>query len=124
MWTFLHERRQDCRGRIAGGLNDAKQFCVVVAVAVLGGIGLMTWAAWAQPPASFQVAKRLLAEAHEATGHERTLYCGCPYERRGKSGGDLEREACGLRARRNDKRSDRLEWENVVCAWRGGKDRP
>ena len=77
----------------------------------------------AESPTSFQAAKRLLAEVHEAIGHERTLYCGCPYERKGKSGGDLDREACGLKARRNDKRSDRLEWEHVVSAWRGGKDR-
>ena len=69
------------------------------------------------------MAKQLFAEVHEAIGYERTLYCGCSYERKGKSGGDLDREGYGLKARRNDKRSDRLEWEHVVSAWRGGKDR-
>lgn len=60
---------------------------------------------------------------HEAIAYERTLYCGCPYARKGKSGGDFDREACGLKTRRNDERSDRVEWEHVVSAWRGGKDR-
>ena len=92
-------------------------------LAVFSGFAAMVGEAWAQPPTSFRTAKRLLAEIHEAIGHERTLYCGCSYERRGKSGGDLDRESCGLKARRDDKRSDRLEWEHVVSAWRGGKDR-
>ena len=101
----------------------AKRFVVVVLVVVLGGLVATDGQARAQPPKSFRAAKLLLAEVHEAIGHERTLYCGCPYERKGKSGGDLDREACGLKTRRNDKRSDRLEWEHVVSAWRGGKDR-
>jgi len=104
-------------------LDNAQWFFVLALAAVLAGVTFMGRVAWAQPPSSFQAAKRLLAEVHEEIGFERTVYCGCPYERKGTSGGDLDREACGLRARRNDKRSDRLEWEHVVSAWRGGKDR-
>ena len=74
----------------------------------------------AQSPERFDAAKKLLAGIHEEIGHLRTLYCGCPYVRRGRSGGDVEREACGLEARKNEKRSDRVEWEHVVPAsWFG-----
>lgn len=75
------------------------------------------------PSRSFYKAKRLVAGIHEEIGYQRTLYCGCPYERKGKSGGDLDRETCGLKARRNDERSDRLEWEHVVTAKQGSKGR-
>ena len=78
---------------------------------------------WRSRRLRFRVVKQLLAEVHEVIGHEHTLCCGCAYEGKGKSGGDLDREACGLKARRNDKRSDQLEWEHVVSVWRGGKDR-
>ena len=74
----------------------------------------------AQPPASFAAAKRLLAGIHQEIGHLRTLYCGCAWARRGRSGGDIDRAACGLEARRNETRSDRVEWEHVVPAsWFG-----
>jgi len=74
----------------------------------------------AQSPARFATAKALLAGIHEEIGHLRTVYCGCPYVRTGRSGGDVDREACGLEARKNDKRSDRVEWEHVVPAsWFG-----
>ena len=76
--------------------------------------------ALAQSPEGFAGAKKLLAGIHEEIGHLETLYCGCPYVRKGRSGGDIDREACGLRARKNEKRSDRVEWEHVVPAsWIG-----
>ena len=75
----------------------------------------------AQSPARFSTAKTLLAGIHEEIGHLQTLYCGCPYVRTTRSGGDIDREACGLKARKNEKRSDRIEWEHVVPAsWFGG----
>ena len=53
-------------------------------------------------------------------GRLETLCCGCPYVRKGRSGGDIDRAACGLEARKNEKRSDRVEWEHVVPAsWMG-----
>ena len=76
--------------------------------------------ALAQSPATFPAAKRLLAGIHQEIGHLRTVYCGCPYVRTTRSGGDIDREACGLEARRNERRSDRVEWEHVVPAsWFG-----
>ena len=76
--------------------------------------------ALAQSPATFPAAKKLLAGIHEKIGHLRTLYCGCPWARTTRSGGDVDREACGLAARKNETRSDRVEWEHVVPAsWFG-----
>ena len=73
-----------------------------------------------QSPERFAAAKKLLAGIHQEIGHLETLYCGCPYVRKGRSGGDIDRETCGLEARKNDKRSDRVEWEHVVPAsWFG-----
>ena len=77
----------------------------------------------AESPKTFSAAKRLLAEIHDEIGHLETLYCGCPYVRTGRSGGDIDREACGLRARKNDQRSDRVEWEHVVPASWFGRER-
>ena len=73
-----------------------------------------------QSPERFAAAKKLLAGIHEEIGQLQTLYCACPYVRTGRSGGDIDREACGLKARKNAKRSDRVEWEHVVPAsWFG-----
>ena len=76
--------------------------------------------ALAQSPATFPAAKKLLAGIHEEIGHLRTLYCACPWARTTRSGGDIDRKACGLAARKNETRSDRVEWEHVVPAsWFG-----
>lgn len=73
-----------------------------------------------EAPTSFSAAKKYLADLHESIGHQTTLYCGCPYERTTTSGGDVDRDACGLEARKNETRSDRIEWEHVVPAsWFG-----
>lgn len=82
---------------------------------------LLTFQVQAQEaPSSFAAAKKYLADLHEEIGHQTTVYCGCPYERTTRSGGDVDREACGLEARKNEKRSDRVEWEHVVPAsWFG-----
>ena len=76
---------------------------------------------YAQDPlSSFSKAKKFLADIHEEIGHLKTVYCGCPYVRTTTSGGDIDRDACGLKARSNEMRSDRLEWEHVVPAsWFG-----
>ena len=84
---------------------------------------LVATSALAQSPERFAGAKKLLAGIHEEIGHLETVYCGCPYVRKGRSGGDIDREACGLEARKNEKRSDRVEWEHVVPASWFGADR-
>lgn len=45
-----------------------------------------------EPPSTFSGAKKYLADLHESIGHQTTLYCGCPYERTTRSGGDVDRE--------------------------------
>jgi deoxyribonuclease-1 len=88
---------------------------VVMIIVMIGGP-----AAAQEPPRTFAAAKQLLADIHEEIGHLRTLYCGCPYVRTTSSGGDIDRETCGLQARKNEARSDRVEWEHVVPAsWFG-----
>jgi deoxyribonuclease-1 len=73
-----------------------------------------------EAPTSFSAAKKYLADLHESIGHQTTLYCGCPYERTTRSGGDVDRETCGVEARKNEERADRVEWEHVVPAsWFG-----
>ena len=67
--------------------------------------------------------KRLLAKLHEDIGHLKTVYCGCSYVRKGRTGGDVDRETCGLESRKNEKRSDRVEWEHVVPASWFGRER-
>ena len=85
-------------------------------------LAALTAPALAQSPATFPAAKRLLAGIHQEIGHLRTVYCACPYVRTTRSGGDIDREACGLEARRNERRSDRVEWEHVVPAsWFGSQ---
>ena len=85
-------------------------------------LAALSTTASAQSPVRFATAKALLAGIHEEIGHLKTLYCACSYARRGRSGGDIDRQACGLRARKNETRSDRVEWEHVVPAsWFGSK---
>lgn len=84
---------------------------------------LATSALAQEPPASFSQAKKLLADLHEEIGHLSTIYCGCPYARTTASGGDVDRDACNLKARANETRSDRVEWEHVVPASWFGKTR-
>ena len=84
---------------------------------------LLAAQALAQSPERFDAAKKLLAGIHENIDHLETLYCGCPYVRKSRSGGNIDRETCGLVARKNEKRSDRVEWEHVVPASWFGSDR-
>lgn len=90
------------------------------ALAVLALLVAWNPPSWGESPQSFQASKRLLAGIHEDIEHQLSLYCGCPYERKGRSGGDIDRQTCGLSARKNEKRSDRIEWEHVEPAsWIG-----
>jgi deoxyribonuclease-1 len=84
-------------------------------------LSLVILPAYAQtPPSSFNQAKKFLADLHEEIGHMKTIYCGCKYERTTASGGKVDRTSCGLKARTNETRSKRVEWEHVVPAsWFG-----
>jgi deoxyribonuclease-1 len=81
---------------------------------------LLAAPALGQSPERFGAAKKLLADIHDEIGHLATVYCGCPYVRTSRSGGNIDRKTCGLEARKNEERSDRVEWEHVVPAsWFG-----
>ncbi len=73
-----------------------------------------------EPPSSFNAAKKFLADLHEEIGHMKTIYCGCDYSRSSRSGGVVDKDSCGLGARSNQTRADRVEWEHIVPAsWFG-----
>lgn len=91
-----------------------KLFAAALMIVLVGPVAAQ------EAPTSFSAAKKYLSDLHESIGHQTTLYCGCPYERTTRSGGDVDRDACGLDARKNETRSDRIEWEHVVPAsWFG-----
>ena len=93
------------------------------ALSIVVAAALWAVPAAGQSPETFAKSKRLLAGIHEDIGHLKTVYCGCPYTRKGRMGGDIDRDACGLRARKNETRSDRVEWEHVVPASWFGRER-
>ncbi len=80
------------------------------------------WAvsSYAEPPASFSQAKRLL-ERHIYPSAElrETFYCGCTYSAEKQ----VDAESCGYTPRKNAKRGKRIEWEHIVPASRFGKTR-
>ena len=79
----------------------------------------MVTSALGQSPERFDGAKKLLAGVHEEIGHIETLYCRCPYVRKGRSGGDIDLEACGLKARKNEKRCLFLQGiDEALRVWR------
>jgi len=51
------------------------------------------------------------------------LYCGCKWTWVGKSGGRIDAESCGLKARKQVSRAERTEWEHIVPAWTFGNQR-
>lgn len=68
----------------------------------------------AEPPRSFNKAKKVAAETYK--DHQKTFYCGCDYYRAGKKlVPDLE--SCGYEVRKEKRRANRIEWEHVVPAW-------
>ncbi|RRV05244.1 deoxyribonuclease I [Pseudomonas sp. v388] len=97
-----------------------KLFCALVLA--LSAVG----PALAEPPATFSEAKVVakqkvyLDQANSAQGD---LYCGCKWTWVGKSGGRIDPDSCGLKARKQENRSDRTEWEHIVPAWTFGHQR-
>ncbi|MNP00618.1 Endonuclease-1 precursor [compost metagenome] len=51
------------------------------------------------------------------------LYCGCKWTWVGKSGGRIDAQSCGLKARSQETRAERTEWEHIVPAWTFGNQR-
>jgi len=81
---------------------------------------------FANPPATFTEAKVIakqkiyLDQANSPMGE---LYCGCKWTWVGKSGGRIDAESCGLKARKQENRAERTEWEHIVPAWTFGNQR-
>ena len=82
--------------------------------------------AFSNPPSTFSEAKVVakqkiyLDQANSSMGE---LYCGCKWTWVGKSGGRIDAESCGLKARKQETRSERTEWEHIVPAWTFGNQR-
>lgn len=82
--------------------------------------------AFSNPPSTFSEAKVVakqkiyLDQANSSMGE---LYCGCKWTWVGKSGGRIDAESCGLRARKQENRAERTEWEHIVPAWTFGNQR-
>ncbi|WP_407310425.1 endonuclease [Pseudomonas sp. nanlin1] len=82
--------------------------------------------ALADPPSTFTEAKVIakqkvyLDQANSAQGE---LYCGCKWTWVGQSGGRIDPNSCGLKARKQATRAQRTEWEHIVPAWTFGHQR-
>lgn len=82
--------------------------------------------AFSSPPSTFSEAKVIakqkiyLDQANSSTGE---LYCGCKWTWVGKSGGRIDANSCGLKARKQEIRAERTEWEHIVPAWTFGNQR-
>lgn len=67
---------------------------------------------------SFSRSKRLLA-TKVYRQYKKTFYANCDYEIKGKKLVPLH-ETCGFEYRKNQARSERIEWEHIVPAWEFG----
>ena len=94
-----------------------------LSVAIITGVAVFvlgpSWTG-AASPRTYPAAKGFLADVHEEIRHLRTLYCKCPYVRRGRSNGDVDRESCAFKSREDNQDKGDIEWEHVVPAsWFG-----
>lgn len=71
----------------------------------------------AEPPKSFNSAKRILKEIY--ADNPQSFYCGCDYYAKGKKLFP-DHASCGFSPRKNAKRAKRIEWEHVMPAWEFG----
>jgi deoxyribonuclease-1 len=82
-------------------------------------LAFLSTPALAEPPATFAEAKVVARDVIYA-GHAVTIYCGCAYTPRGRSGGDIDAASCGIAPRADAARAMRLEWEHAApAAWFG-----
>lgn len=82
--------------------------------------------AFATPPATFSEAKVVAKQKvylDQANSPMGDLYCGCKWTWVGQSGGRVDAESCGLKARKQEERAERTEWEHIVPAWTFGHQR-
>ena len=83
-------------------------------------------AVFASPPSTFSEAKVVAKQnvyLDQADSAQGDLYCGCKWTWVGKSGGRVDPDSCGYKARKQQNRADRTEWEHIVPAWTFGHQR-
>lgn len=69
---------------------------------------------------NFNWAKTQLVKIYKNNPEQTTFYCGCDFNFEGKKGiVDLNR--CGYKARKNQNRAERIEWEHVMPAENFGR---
>lgn len=75
-------------------------------------------------PANFSQAKVLARQqVYQDRSAVGDLYCGCPWQWRGKSGGRVDPHECGYQVRKQAVRAARIEWEHIVPASNFGRQR-
>lgn len=88
---------------------------------------LLTWAASVQSaPDSFPEAKQIARDyiyANQTQAAPGTIYCGCDWQWTTRTGGKPDLASCHYKARANEKRAERTEWEHIVPAWVFGHQR-
>jgi deoxyribonuclease-1 len=75
---------------------------------------------------SFSKAKQIAREDiyFDQNRSERgTVYCGCQWEWKGKSGGRVDWRSCGYEVRAQENRAARTEWEHIMPAHSLGQQR-
>lgn len=91
---------------------------------LLAGLPAAISLAVSAAPATFEQAK---VELRQNVYYDRNtagdLYCGCPWEWVGRSGGRVNLDACGYQVRAQPTRAARIEWEHITPAWVMGHQR-
>lgn len=95
-------------------------------IALLCAFFVVSGAAADEFASSFGKAKQLArTEVYFDQNHtERgTVYCGCEWEWKGRSGGRVDWSSCGYEVRKQEHRAVRTEWEHVMPAYSLGHQR-
>lgn len=66
-------------------------------------------------PTNFNQAKKALIELYKDNPEQKEFYCGCNFSFEGKKG-IVDLNSCGYKARKNQLRAERIEWEHVMPA--------
>lgn len=78
-------------------------------------------------PESFEQAKAELRDHvyfdQNRNGSLGTLYCGCDWDWRGRSGGAVDPKSCGYQVRKQPVRGERTEFEHIVPSFNYGRAR-
>lgn len=84
--------------------------------------------AWAETPESFRHAKYMLKDKvyfdqNLGSNAAKTIYCGCEWDWRGRTGGEIDLNSCGVNTEKYKTRLGRIEVEHLVSAHLFGHQR-